>query len=86
MGCNNSNGDVAVIDLRNANPANSEFSNTDGFWDLIGDISRSLLKLKYLQCLDSSLNALIELDHVELLHQVLKLLLACNVMLSLVNF
>ncbi|OMO70424.1 LRR receptor-like serine/threonine-protein kinase FLS2-like protein [Corchorus olitorius] len=46
---------------------NSEISSSFGFWDLIGDnISPSLLKFKYLQCSDSSLNTLIELDYFEL--------------------
>ncbi|OMO67904.1 cc-nbs-lrr resistance protein [Corchorus capsularis] len=56
--CSNSNEALAVID---AYPANPEISTSFGFWD----ISPCLLKFKYLQCLDSSLNSLIELDYFE---------------------
>ncbi|XVE90415.1 hypothetical protein DITRI_Ditri20bG0076100 [Diplodiscus trichospermus] len=56
IGCNNSSGAVIMIDLHNPYPINSESSSRYGFWNLSGDISPSLRKLRSLQYLDLSLN------------------------------
>ncbi|EOY10127.1 Uncharacterized protein TCM_025506 [Theobroma cacao] len=64
-GCNNNNGAVVVIDPRKSYPVNSESSSRYGFWNLIGDISPSLLKLRYLEYLDSSLDTFNKLDYME---------------------
>ncbi|KAK8367002.1 hypothetical protein V6Z11_A02G153500 [Gossypium hirsutum] len=57
IGCNNSTGAVIMIDLHNPYPITSESSSSKyGFWNLSGDISPSLPKLKSLEHLDLSLN------------------------------
>ncbi|KAK6232565.1 hypothetical protein SCA6_002638 [Theobroma cacao] len=79
--CNGSESDhEALFDL--GNDLNDP-ENRYGFWNLTGDISPSLLKLRYLEYLDSSLDTFNELDYMELLHQVLVVFLACSFMMSL---
>ncbi|XP_007029633.2 PREDICTED: LRR receptor-like serine/threonine-protein kinase FLS2 isoform X1 [Theobroma cacao] len=67
IGCNNSTGAVIMIDLHNPYPINSESSSRYGFWNLSGDISPSLLKLKSLQYLDLSLNTFNDISIPEFL-------------------
>ncbi|XVF06861.1 hypothetical protein REPUB_Repub06bG0087600 [Reevesia pubescens] len=82
IGCNKKNGAVALIDPHKWYLIDSESSSRYGFWNLIGFISPSLLKL-YLEHLESCLHTFNELDLMELLHQVLAIFLACSFMMSL---
>ncbi|TYJ46824.1 hypothetical protein E1A91_A02G144700v1 [Gossypium mustelinum] len=68
IGCNNSTGAVIMIDLHNPYPITSESSSSRyGFWNLSGDISPSLPKLKSLEHLDLSLNTFNDISIPEFL-------------------
>ncbi|GLU00309.1 hypothetical protein SLE2022_176860 [Rubroshorea leprosula] len=56
IGCSNTTGAVVMIDLHNPYPVSFESSSRNGFWNLGGDISPSLLRLESLQYLDLNQN------------------------------
>ncbi|KAG8497205.1 hypothetical protein CXB51_008578 [Gossypium anomalum] len=74
--CNNDNGVLLMIHIPDLGPLNSESSGRYGFWNLIGDISPSLLKPNYLDSFKES-------DFIEFVHQIFAIFLACSFMMSI---
>ncbi|GJQ99217.1 receptor-like protein EIX2 [Tanacetum coccineum] len=63
IGCNNSTGVVTSIDLHNPYPLRyGEEPGRHGLWNLSGEISPSLLKLKYLTYFDLSYNTFQDIE------------------------
>nr|GEW00711.1 LRR receptor-like serine/threonine-protein kinase FLS2 [Tanacetum cinerariifolium] len=63
IGCNNSTGVVTSIDLHNPYPLRyGEEPGRHGLWNLSGEISPSLLKLKYLTYFDLSYNTFLDIE------------------------
>ncbi|XP_038722533.1 receptor-like protein EIX2 isoform X2 [Tripterygium wilfordii] len=61
--CDNHSGAVITVDLHNPHPSILDPSGGYGFWNLSGEISPSLTKLKFLRHLDLSFNSF---NHIQI--------------------